>query len=88
MAPDPLFDIDGNSIIVAGACGGLGREITKMLDRRGARLTIADRAADDLQELSDELSGTACVKSVDVTDEDSAVALVNAAAAAFGRVDA
>ena len=87
-APDPLFDIDGKSIVVAGACGGLGQAIAKMLDRRGARLTIADRAPDDLQKLSGELTGTACAKAVDVTDEDSAVALVNAAVDAFGRVDA
>ncbi len=87
-APDPLFDVGGKSIIVAGACGGLGREISKMLDRRGARLTIADRAGEDLRALSHELAETTCINAVDITDEGSVGALVQAAVNAFGRVDA
>ena len=40
---DPLFDVSGKSIVIAGACGGLGRAIARMLGERGARLTLVDR---------------------------------------------
>ena len=86
--PDPLFDIGGKSIVVAGAGGGLGREITKALDERGANLTLADIDVDQFREFSAELSGNACVTAVDITDEASANAMAKAAIDAYGRVDA
>jgi 3-hydroxybutyrate dehydrogenase len=39
---DPLFDIGGRVILVAGGAGGLGAPMAKALVQRGARLLIAD----------------------------------------------
>ena len=37
---DPLFDIGGKVIVVAGAASGLGRSLSSGLAGRGARLVL------------------------------------------------
>ncbi len=39
---DPLFSVNGQSILVAGGTGGLGTAIARELCRRGARVVVAD----------------------------------------------
>ena len=93
---DPHFDVSGKSIVLAGACGGLGRAMARCLAARGARLTLADRdatalpglAAELAAELGGELGGGALHHQVDVTDETATHGVVDAACQAHGGVDA
>ena len=83
-----IFDIEGRSILIAGAAGGIGSGIAAELARRGARLTLADVDEDAVASVCKTLSGdghTAC--RLDVTDESSCTAAVQAAVSNGGRLD-
>jgi len=49
--------IEQKIILLAGACGGIGREIARQLDSKSARLLLIGRDKDKLQQLQSELSG-------------------------------
>jgi NAD(P)-dependent dehydrogenase (short-subunit alcohol dehydrogenase family) len=83
-----IFDIAGRSILVAGGAGGIGSGIAAELARRGAKLTVADVNEDAARAACDGLSGeghAAC--RLNVTDEASCSAAVEAAIANGGRLD-
>jgi NAD(P)-dependent dehydrogenase (short-subunit alcohol dehydrogenase family) len=42
---DPLFDVTGRVIVITGGLGRLGREFTRALAERGARVAVLDLAA-------------------------------------------
>ena len=46
-----MSELSGASILLLGATGGLGRELAKGLDERGARLTLGSRNPANLDEL-------------------------------------
>ena len=75
--------LDGASIVVAGASGGIGRLVAKQLAESGARLTLAARDLGALQSL--ELDAT--LLSADLRDATAGRAIVDAALAANGRLD-
>ncbi len=82
-----IFDIEGRSILVAGA-GGIGAGIAGELARRGAKLTIADVDEAAIDRVRDELPGdghSACT--LNITDEDSCASTVAQAVANGGRLD-
>jgi NAD(P)-dependent dehydrogenase (short-subunit alcohol dehydrogenase family) len=66
--------ISGAGAIVFGGASGLGEATVRRLAAEGARVTIADLAADRAQALADELGASAAV--CDVTDPDSVAAAV------------
>ena len=51
-----LFTIEGKSALVTGGSAGIGRMIAQGLVDAGARVYIAARTAQDLKQVSDELS--------------------------------
>lgn len=82
-----IFDIEGHSILIAGAAGGIGSGIAAELARRGARLTLADVDEAAVTSLCEGLPGTghkAC--RLDVTDESSCATAVETASGG-GRLD-
>ncbi len=79
LATDPV-------VAVVGATGGLGSALSRELARRGARLVLTGRNPATLQELSDELPGSASAV-LDLHDPDAGDLLVATATAAFGRLD-
>lgn len=83
---DPLFALDGRSVLVAGAAGGLGRAVTEALAARGAHLLLADSREDALGGVGVE-AANARRHGLDVTDEASCEAAVAAAVGAFGTLD-
>jgi NAD(P)-dependent dehydrogenase (short-subunit alcohol dehydrogenase family) len=87
-AADPLFDVAGRKIIVAGAAGGLGAPLARALAKRGARLMLADMNLDGAEGLGRELDASkaqAC--RLDVTDEASCVAAVEQSVERLGGLD-
>ena len=87
---DPLFDIEGLTIIVAGGAGGLGAPLARALAGRGARLMIADVDAGAAGRLAEELAAdgaAAAFIGLDVRDPASCAAAVAAAARRWGRLD-
>ncbi|MBP5871429.1 SDR family NAD(P)-dependent oxidoreductase [Streptomyces scabiei] len=85
----------GKAAIVTGAGSvgpgwGNGRATAVLLAREGARVLLVDRDTGPLEPTSKliaEEGGTAVTHVCDVTDSDAVAGMVEAALAAFGRVD-
>ena len=82
-----LFDLTGRVAIVTGGNGGIGLGMAKGLQDAGARVAIAGRNAAKGAAALAELGGDAIFLTVDVTEKAQCVAMVEAALAAFGRLD-
>ena len=55
---DNLMDFTGKQILVAGASSGIGRKTAEMLSKHGAKVILAARREDKLQEVLAVLEGT------------------------------
>ena len=75
--------LDGASVVVVGASGGLGRHIARQLADCGALLTLAARDRAALESLGID----APVVTADIRDAEAGAAIVAAALAARGRID-
>lgn len=75
--------LDGASVVVVGASGGLGRHIARQLADSGARLTLAARDRTALESLGFD----APVVAADIRDAEAGAAIVDAALSARGRID-
>jgi NAD(P)-dependent dehydrogenase (short-subunit alcohol dehydrogenase family) len=73
--------------IITGAGRGIGRATAVELARRGYRLALASRRADDLDETARLAGGGLCVPT-DVTDPGQVERLAQQALDRFGRIDA
>jgi uncharacterized protein len=81
-------ELDGANVLLTGGSRGLGPYIARALLRRGARVTLAARSAEDLQRVRDTLdSDRVATISGDVTNEDDRNTMVADAEAAFGPLD-
>jgi NAD(P)-dependent dehydrogenase (short-subunit alcohol dehydrogenase family) len=80
----------GQAAIVTGAAKGMGRAISLRLAGEGADVVLAAREAEPLEAVAGEaraLGRRAVVRPTDVRVEEEVRALVDAAMAAFGRID-
>jgi NAD(P)-dependent dehydrogenase (short-subunit alcohol dehydrogenase family) len=83
-------DFAGQAAIVTGASAGIGRALALQLAARGARVALAARRAERLEEVAAVIrarGGEALPLPADVSDEAQCRALVEAAVGAFGRLD-
>ncbi len=76
----------GKVAVVTGAAQGIGREVALRLAAEGARVALADRSP-LVQEARDEAGGEAIAVEGDVEQYGACCALMDAAMAAFGRID-
>ena len=75
--------LEGASVVVTGASGGIGRHIAKQLAESGARLTLAARDRNALESLGID----ATVVSADLRDAEAGRTIVAAALAANNTLD-
>lgn len=90
MQTDPLFDFSGKVTLVTGGSRGLGREMALALAARGADVIIASRKLDACQSVAAEvenLGRRALPIAAHTGKWVECDHLIEAAYAAFGRVD-
>ena len=76
--------------IITGASSGIGRAAAKLFAQEGANVVLAARRASELDMLAEEIrsaGGAAVALAGDVSREDFAKALVDAAEESFGGLD-
>lgn len=86
---------DGQTILVTGAAGGIGREYSRLLARRGANVVVNDRASADgtqspAEALVDEIraeGGSAVLDTNDVATADGGEAMIAHAVDHFGSLE-
>jgi NAD(P)-dependent dehydrogenase (short-subunit alcohol dehydrogenase family) len=82
-------DLAGRSVIVTGACGGIGSACARLFADRGARLTLVDRNRDRVAELEGSLGAAEFQElALDVTSEADMARMADAAVERFGVIDA
>jgi 3-oxoacyl-[acyl-carrier protein] reductase len=77
--------LNGKTAIVTGGASGFGAGIVRKFVAEGARVMVADINGDAASALAKELGATA--QQVDVAKDASVAAMVEAAYAAFGKLD-
>lgn len=85
-----MHDLTGRVALVTGASSGLGARFAEILAQRGAKLVLAARRRDRLEDLAQRIAdagGEALAVEMDVADEASVIAAFDEAEQAFGTVD-
>lgn len=86
---DELFDLSGKVAVVTGASSGLGWQISLTLARAGAKVAVAARRVDALDELVRQVSAIderAIPIRLDVTDAESVRAAIESAETELGPI--
>ena len=76
---------DARAVIVTGAAQGIGRAIAQRFREAGARVHVADLDEDGVRRTAEEIGATA--HALDLSERAAAHRLVEAVAAAEGRLD-
>ena len=86
-----LFRLDGKVAVVIGGAGGLGEPIALGFAQQGAKVVVASRRLEAVQEVAEkirkETGADAAAFQVDATNEQSVAQLVEQVEAKFGTVD-
>lgn len=77
----------GKVAIITGASTGLGPIMAQMMADEGARLVLAARRKDLVEEVAAGIGGEVVAVQADVTDEGDVAAMVEAAMGRWGQVD-
>ena len=82
--------LEGKSALITGGGGGIGRATALAFAREGARVAVADAAADSAQEtvrLINQAGGQAMTLTGDVTEASIVEGMVKSVVSAYGRLD-
>ena len=82
--------LDGKSALITGAASGMGAATARLFAREGAKVIVADILDDEGASVVSDISaagGTARYVRLDISDEASWDAAVEASLAAFGNID-
>ena len=78
---------DLGAAVVTGGGRGLGREIARLLGRRGLQVLVTDVDGEAAAETARLVGGTAQASTLDVRDEEASRAVAQQAVEAAGRLD-
>lgn len=81
-----LYRLDGKVCIVTGASSGFGDRFARVLSAAGAKVVVAARRRDRLDELVAELPDALAIQ-CDVSSDDQCKKLIDESIAHYGRVD-
>lgn len=82
--------LSGQVVVITGGSAGIGREIALQLSDQGAKLVLAARSADKLQQFADELAAKSrdvLAVPADVSDPGDLANLVDQTIDRFGQID-
>jgi NAD(P)-dependent dehydrogenase (short-subunit alcohol dehydrogenase family) len=86
-----MFKLDNKVAVVIGGAGGLGEACTLALSRQGAKVVVASRGLEKLQEVAKKIKADtgseAVAMPVDVTNEESVTKLTDQVVKQFKTVD-
>ena len=85
-----MRSLEGLTVVMMGASGGIGTATALKIANTGAKLAISSSRRERVDELCEKLSGTGAevyADVVDITDEKQVEAFMAAVAEKFGRVD-
>ncbi len=85
-----MNELQGKICVITGAGTGIGKGIARRFAKAGGTLVLASRKQANLDETAQEtraLGAETMVQTVDVSQEDSVLALFAAVEAKYGRVD-
>jgi short-subunit dehydrogenase len=74
-------------VVITGASAGIGAALARELSARGARLALAARRVERLEELNRELGGTHLCVETDVSRREECERLIERTVEHFGRID-
>lgn len=74
-------------VVITGASAGIGRAVAEECHRRGARLVLAARRMEKLEELNQSLGGQHLCVAADVAKTEDCRRLIDESVQHFGRVD-
>ena len=79
--------LDGRTVVVTGAAGGIGRALALRCAAEGARVAATDIQDDPLQRVANELGAGHLAVAADVTDEEALGALISQVESELGPVE-
>ena len=85
-----VFGLDGKTILITGAAGGIGAAISRGLAGAGADVVLCSRSLEKCAALADEINadgGRAFAHALDVADMASIQTCVDDVIAMFGKID-
>lgn len=85
-----MAHLRGKTVVITGASSGIGRAAAYAFAARGARLVLAARRSDLLDDLAEEIrdcGGRALAVPTDVSDARAVEALAASAIDTFGAID-
>ena len=81
-----LYHLDGKVCIVTGASSGIGDRFARVLSAAGAKVVVAARRNDRLEELVTELPDALAIQ-CDVSSDEQCKKLIDETIAHYGRID-
>ena len=85
-----VFGLEGKTILVTGAAGGIGSAISRGLASAGGEVALCGRNLEKCRALADEITaagGRATAHRLDVSDLDSIRACVDEVVRQYGKID-
>jgi 3-oxoacyl-[acyl-carrier protein] reductase len=82
-----MFKLTGKNVLITGATGGIGSEVSKALAKQGAKLVLSATREEKLQELASEIGGDTKYIACNLSDVAAVDALLDKAEEIVGQID-